>query len=118
MRPEKRRTPRIQPYVAPCRLATGERRLRGYLADLSPAGARVSCDGPAPAVGATVVLEVRLGREPRHSRLPAEVKWVRADEEVKGRHLFGLTFSGVDDEEQRTLQSAVDEFRRRAELLR
>jgi hypothetical protein len=115
---EKRRTPRIQPYVAPCRVATGERRLRGYLADLSSAGARVSCDGPAPAVGARVVLEVRFGSQVRHSRLPAEVKWVRADEEVGGRHVFGLTFSGVGAEEQRVLDSVVDEFRRRAELLR
>jgi c-di-GMP-binding flagellar brake protein YcgR len=113
---EKRRTPRIQPYVAPCRVATAERRLRGYLADLSPAGARVSCDGPAPAPGTRVELEVRLGAQLRQFRLPAEVKWIRADAE--GRHVFGLTFGDVGADARAALESVVEEFRRRAELLR
>jgi hypothetical protein len=118
MRQEQRRTLRIQPYVAPCRVLLGERRLRGYLADLSTDGARVSCDGPAPAVSASVVLEVRFGREVRHSHLPAVVKWVKADPEVKGRHVFGLIFGALPEDARRALESVVDEFRRRAELLR
>ena len=108
---EKRVTPRIQPYVAPCRVLSGERRIPGYLADLSVRGARVACDTVAPEVGAAVVLEVRFGRQVRHSRLAAEVKWAKPSETG---HVFGLTFTSVTPQEQLILESVVDEFRRRA----
>ena len=114
---EKRRTPRIQPYVARCGVVAGERRLAGYLADLSPRGARVSCEAPPPVPGEAVVLEVRFGRQPRYSRLPAEVKWVKASAEGALGHTFGLTFTGVTPEEQRVLESVVEEFHRRAAQL-
>ena len=44
MPPDKRRTPRIQPFVAPCRILEdpGPRPLAGYLTDLSTRGAQVS----------------------------------------------------------------------------
>lgn len=113
---DKRQTPRIEPFVVSCGILHGTRRLSGYLLDLSPRGARVSCGEEPPAIGERVVLEVRFGRSVTRSRLPAEVKWSRARNR-SGTYLFGLTFSGISSEEQRTLDSVVEEFRRRAEAL-
>ena len=110
--PEKRRTLRIQPYVAPCRVVVGERRIPGYLADLSVRGAQVSCQGAPPQVDDSVVLEVRFGRQVRHSRLAAQVKWLNAT--PQGGHAFGLTFTSVTPQEQAILESVVEEFRKRA----
>jgi hypothetical protein len=114
---EKRKTPRIAPFVVPCRVVDRGHRLSGYLTDLSAQGARVSCGATAPEEGSSVVLEVRLGSGTRHSRLDAEVKWVRSEGGGTG-HVFGLTFAKVSPEQQRMLESVVEEFRRRAaELL-
>ena len=109
---EKRKTPRIQPFVAPCLVVDHARRIPAYVTDLSPRGARVACDGEPPLVGAAVVIEVRIGRKISRSRLPAVVKWARPG--PRGIHLFGLTFEGVAGEEQRHLEAVVEEFRRRA----
>lgn len=112
---DKRQTPRIQPFVVPCRVLEepGPRPLAGYLTDLSPRGAQVSSRGLPPAPEAAVVLEVRLGSEPVATRLPARVKWVRAAEHGDW-HTFGLTFEGISAAEQGLLDSVVAEFRRRA----
>lgn len=112
---DKRRTPRIQPFVAPCRVLEepGSRPLAGYLTDLSPRGAQVSTQGLPPTPEAAVVLEVRLGSEPAATRLPARVKWVRAAEHGDW-HAFGLTFEAISAAEQSMLDSVVEEFRRRA----
>lgn len=112
---EKRRAARIQPFVAPCRLAAGGRRLPAYLADLSPLGARVTCDAVPPSPGASVVLEVRFGRQVRHSRLAAEVKWVKAMGD--GSHFLGLTFTAMSPSERELLESVVAEFQKRADEL-
>lgn len=113
---EKRRTPRIQPFVAPCRLVLHGARVPAYLTDLSTLGARVTCEGVEPPMpGTSVTIEVRFGREVRHSRLTAEVKWVRTG--PGATCVFGLTFTGVSPEQQRRLESIVEEFRRRAEQL-
>ena len=109
---EKRRTPRIQPYVAPCRVVRGRRRFVAYLTDLSPRGGRVACDVDPPPAGTRVVLEVRLGRRVSHSRLPAVVKWARSG--IRGTHTFGLTFRGISAEARRGLEVVVDDFRRLA----
>jgi hypothetical protein len=109
---EKRRTPRIQPYVAPCRVVRGRRRFVAYLTDLSPRGGRVACDGEPPPVGTRVVLEVRIGRRVSHSRLPAVVKWARRGN--GGTHTFGLTFQRISAEARRGLEAVVDDFRRLA----
>jgi hypothetical protein len=114
---EQRRAPRIQPYLAPCRLLHAGRRLPGYVVELGPGGARLSCDGEPPAVGEAVVLEVRFSRGAVHSPLPAEVKWTRAPEATGGGHLVGLIFRDVSPEQQRVLDGVLDEFRRRAALL-
>jgi hypothetical protein len=115
---DKRRTPRIQPFVAPCRVLEepGPRPLSGYLTDLSPRGAQVSTQGLPPAPEASVVLEVRLGADPAPTRLSARVKWVRAAEHGDW-HAFGLTFEAVDAAGQRVLEAVVEDFRRRAAQL-
>jgi hypothetical protein len=112
---EKRKTPRIQPWVAPCIVVDGARRLPAYFTDLSVRGARLSTDGQPPAAQARVVVEARLGRALSPSRLPGQVKWVKPAE--KG-YEFGLTFVGITTELQRTLESVVEDFRRLADALR
>lgn len=109
---EKRKTPRIQPYVAPCLVVDHTRRIPAYVTDLSPKGARVVCDGEPPLAGAAVVIEVRIGRKVARSRLPALVKWARPG--PRGSHLVGLTFEDLAGEEQGDLEAVVEEFRRRA----
>jgi PilZ domain-containing protein len=115
---DKRRTPRIQPFVAPCRVLEepGPRGLTGYLTDLSPRGAQVATQGLPPVPEVAVVLEVRLGADAAATRLPARVKWVRAAEHGDW-HAFGLVFEAVSPEEQRLLDAVVDDFRRRAAQL-
>src|SRR5687767_9454928 len=107
---DKRQTPRIQPFVAPCLILEepGPRPLAGYLTDLSPRGAQVSAQGLPPTPEAAVVLEVRLGSEPVATRLPARVKWVRPAEHGDW-HTFGLTFEGISIAEQGLLDAVVDE---------
>lgn len=111
---DKRTTPRIQPFVAPCRMVVETRQLTGFVVELSVRGARVSCEGEPPDVGTRAVLEVRFGEQVAHSRLPAEVKWVGWT--PQGHH-FGVTFTEVAPEDQKVLDAIVDEFRRRASQL-
>lgn len=108
---EQRKTLRIQPFVAPCRVVTKERALSGYLTDLSEAGARVTCDAEPPTQEAAVTLELRIGRVAIRSRLLARVEWVRAQERGS---VFGLSFAGLQGEQQAALQAVVEEFRRMA----
>jgi hypothetical protein len=112
--PEKRKTPRIQPWVAPCVVVDGARRVPAYFTDLSVRGARLSTQGQPPAAHARVVVEARLGHTISSSRLPGQVKWVKPAE--KG-HEFGITFVGITSELQRTLESVVQDFRRLADAL-
>jgi len=112
--PEKRKSPRIRPWVAPCVLVDGERRVNAYFTELSARGARLSTEEEPPAAHARVVAEVRLGRSAAPTSLPGQVKWVRAGK--KGTD-FGLTFTGLSPELQRTLEGVVDEFRRLADTL-
>ena len=109
---DKRKTPRIEPYVVPCQLTRPGWRRSGYLTDLSPRGARVALSGEPPRVGSSLTLALRLGRQFARSRLRARVRWVRAGE--RGSHVFGLTFSGLTATERGALQAILDEFQRRA----
>ena len=111
---EKRRTPRIQPFVAPCQVVAGEARTAGYITELSLEGARVSTDADPPALDEGVVLEVRLPRQPARSRLSGRVKWARAADEGKRGHVFGVTFEGLSPEEQANVASVLADFRRLA----
>jgi hypothetical protein len=111
---EKRKTPRIQPWVSPCVVVEGSRRLPAYFTDLSIRGARLSTEAPPPAAHARVVVEVRLARALAPSRIPGQVKWVKP---VDKGYQFGLTFVGITADLQRTLEAVVEEFRRLADTL-
>jgi len=108
---EKRTTPRIQPYIVPCLLIDVERRVAGYLTDLSSRGGRAACESQAPEPGALVLLEFRIGREVEPSRIKAAVKWVRRS--ARGMRAVGLRFEKVPPAERKALEALVEEFRRR-----
>ncbi len=112
MAEEKRRTLRIQPFVAPCRYVLGEQRLPGFLTDISRAGGRVLTEATAPAVGALVTVEVRLGHKALPVHLAATVRWVGSS--PRGGTLFGVSFDGIGPDEQAILDGVVAEFERRA----
>jgi hypothetical protein len=115
---EKRRTPRVQPYVVPCRLELPNGRiLAGYVLDISPRGAQVSCEGAPPATGIHVTLEIRLRRGPAWPRLPAEVKWTRPPASPEGNPTCGLTFVDLGAPDQKLLEDALEDFFRRAAQL-
>lgn len=110
---EKRRTPRIQPFVAPCHVAAGARRMAAYLTELSLEGARVACDAEPPAPEEWVTIEVRLPRQAERSNLPGRVKWAQPAESRKG-HIFGITFEGISAEGRDAVAAVLAEFRRLA----
>ena len=110
---EKRRTPRVQPFVAPCHVVAAERRISAYLTDLSLDGARVACDAEAPALEEWVSLEVRLPRQSERSSLRGRVKWVQPAESRKG-HTFGVTFEGMSDAGLAAVSAILALFRRLA----
>jgi hypothetical protein len=112
---EKRQNPRIQPFVASCRYLEGERRVPGFLTDLSRGGARIHSDVEAPAQHTTIAVEVRMGRLATHVRLPATVRWRRPSD--RGGFIFGVSFDGIGPEEQKILDGVIEEFRRRAAQL-
>ncbi len=112
---EKRQALRIEPYVAPCRYVVGERRVAAFLTNLSSRGGRIHTDVEPPAVDVPIVLEVRLGGQPTHVRLPASVEWSRKS--PRGGFVFGVSFAGIGKEEQRAVDDVVAEFRRRAEAI-
>jgi hypothetical protein len=110
---EKRRTPRIQPFVASCYVVAGPRRMAAYLTDLSLEGARLACDAEPPALEDWVTIEVRLPREGERSNLSGRVKWVQPAETRKG-HAFGITFEGMSADGQAAVARVLAEFRRLA----
>jgi hypothetical protein len=114
---EKRASPRIQPYIVPCVIVKGAKRLPGYLTDLSTRGGRFTCEGTAPAAGTAVYLEFRIGRQVESSRLRAAVKWVRRGPgEARS---VGFRFERIKTTERTAIEDVVDDFRRRAaEILR
>jgi hypothetical protein len=114
---ELRSVPRIRPFVVPCRIHLEHARLSGYLTDLSPKGARVSCDDGLPARGRSVVIEVRFGGRATFSRLAARVMWVRRTDGGGEAGVCGLSFEGLGAEDKVTLDAVVGEFKRRAALL-
>jgi hypothetical protein len=109
---EKRRQPRIQPFVAPCRYDQGALRVAGFLTDISTTGARVHTEAEPPPVGSAVVVRARLGRQATHVLLPGVVRWAAPVE--RGGFHFGLCFEGLAEEDARALDGVVEDFRRRA----
>lgn len=111
---EKRRTPRIAPFVAPCHVVvSGARRIAAHLTDLSLEGARVACEAAPPALEEWVSVEVRLPRQAERSSLPGRVKWVQTAETRQG-HTFGITFEGMGAPGQTAVAAVLAEFRRLA----
>jgi len=115
MSSEKRRAPRIPPFVASCRYVLGERRHVGLLNALSRSGARVHTEEEAPPDGSEVVVEVRLGQKATHLRIPGTVRW--AGPSPRGGVVFGMSFDGIGSAEQQVLDAVIEEFRRRVALL-
>jgi hypothetical protein len=115
--PEKRAAARVQPFVVRCVIVDGEKRVPGYLTDLSATGAQVRVEGEPPAAGASVVVEVRLGRDAAATarRLPATVRWAR-DETPPPPPSFGVVFE-VGDEDRRAIEAVLADVRRRASEL-
>jgi hypothetical protein len=109
---EKRRTQRIQPFVAPCRYVVDDRRLPGFLTDLSEHGGRIHTEADPPAVGTALTVEVRLGRQALPVRIPATVRW--AGPAPRGGSMFGVSFDGIGPEERKVVEGVVEDFRRRA----
>jgi hypothetical protein len=116
-RKENRTTPRIQPYVVPCRIQHAGQQLPGYVMDLSSRGARVTCETAPPAVGQVLVLDVRLARRHGQVRLPARVLWSRPLLHPTPGHEFGVTFEGLLARVQEVLETVVKDFHRHAEQL-
>jgi hypothetical protein len=113
---DKRSTPRIQPFVAPCRVVEATRRFSGYITDLSLRGAQVTCSPlPAPE-GTTIVLEVRLGPRSARLSLPGRIQWQKAAA-TGDTHQFGVTFEGLDTQGQTDLLAVLEEFQHRASQL-
>jgi hypothetical protein len=108
----RRRSERIQPFVAPCRYVVAETRVTGFLTDISRHGGRVHTEVEPPVTGATLTVELRLARQPVALCLPATVRWSRPGE--RGGFVFGVSFDGVGADEQKALDSLVEGFLRRA----
>lgn len=114
---EKREAPRVTPYLAPCRVVEGERRTPGYMSDLSTKGARVACEGPAPAKGSAVVIEVRFTGRRANARLSGLVKWSRGPEGPENLSAFGFVFKDLAPGEAHEVLEAIAEFKRRVAAL-
>jgi hypothetical protein len=112
---KKRENERIQPFVAACRYVVGDQRFPGFLTNLSPTGARLHSDTEGPPVGTSLTVEVRMGRQATHIRLPATVRWGQPS--PRGGFVFGVSFADVGAGEQRILEGVIEEFRRRAAQL-
>lgn len=110
--PNRRQSERILPFVAPCRSAVADERVPGFLTDISRQGGRIHTEVEPPAVGAALSVELRVARQPVALRLPATVRWVRPGE--RGGFVFGVSFDGAGDDEQKALDSLVEDFLRRA----
>jgi hypothetical protein len=115
--PDKRASARVQPYVVRCLVVDGARRLSGYLTDLSATGAQVTVEGEPPAAGASVVVEVRLGRDTAATarRLAATVQWAR-DVAPPPPPAFGVVFR-IADEDRRAIEAVLADVRQRASEL-
>jgi len=112
---KKRDNLRIQPFVAACRYVVAGQRIPGFLTNLSYGGARIHSDVEGPAIGTSITIEVRMGRQATHVRLPATVRWGQPS--PRGGFVFGTSFEGVRPEDQKVLDGVIEEFRRRAAQL-
>jgi hypothetical protein len=114
---EKRQASRIEPFVIPCRVLHKTRRLAGHLVDLSIRGARLASEEELPKTGSRIVIEARFGASTAHTRLSAEVKWVKKAGRPLTGQMAGITFRGMTEQQQLAVEFALYEFRRRAAAL-
>lgn len=114
---EKRKTPRVRPFIVPCRVTATGRQIDGYVTDISARGARVSTDAEVPDAGVSVRIEVRIGRRDSVGSIDGKVKWVRPSEGRGQWHSFGITFVGLSPELAAAIEAVVEDFRRRAAQL-
>ncbi len=114
---DNRRTPRIQPFVAPCIVRDGKRRLTGYLRDLSATGAGVSCDQPLTSGAEALTLEVRFSRRPAATHLPARVHWAQVGSKPGEAAVFGVAFDGANPEDLQVVGAVLQEFQSCAAML-
>jgi hypothetical protein len=111
---EKRKTPRVGPYVTPCKIATDDGRTSGYLLDLSQRGAQISSGAAPPGPGSAVTLEVKLGAAVS-SKIRAVIRWVQPPfDGPGGMYHFGVGFEDVDADTRKLLDAILEDFRRRA----
>ena len=115
MTTEKRNVPRLTPFVAPCRVTAGGRRFSAFVADLSPQGARVTCDHECLDVGEEVHVEVKLARRAVYLTVHGSVVWVRTGD--KGEATFGVRFGDMPPEDRQALEGVVQDFQRLAARL-
>jgi PilZ domain len=114
---EKRQASRIEPFVIPCRVLHKTRRFVGHLVDLSVRGARLASEEELPKKGSRIVIEARFGASPVHTRLSAEVKWVKKVVRPLTGQMAGITFRGMTEQQQLAVEFVLYEFRRRAAAL-
>ena len=114
---EKRQASRIEPFVIPCRVVHKTRRLAAHLVDLSPRGSRLASEDPLPKVGSRIVIEVRFGTSAVHTRLRAEVKWVKKAKRPLTGQMAGITFQAMTEGQKLAVEFVLYEFRRRAAAL-
>lgn len=114
---EKRATPRVRPFIVPCRVTAAGRQIQGYVTELSPRGARVSTEAEVPTAGLSVSLEVRIGAREAVGTIEGQVKWVRQAGGCGQWHTFGVTFVGLSPELTAAIEGVVEDFRRRAAQL-
>ncbi len=113
---DKRATPRIQPFVVPCRVSCDGQTIAAYITDLSPRGARLTCDAEPPGVGKHVEIELRFRRVGERAHVAGEVKWVHPKSR-EGSFTLGIRFVSQSAEARDLLERKVAEFRDHAARL-
>jgi hypothetical protein len=103
--------------VCPCKLIEGDKRLNGYLTDLSVEGARISCDAPLLPSTQSLGIEVRFSRRGPATRLSGRVQWRSPGKKSGEAAVLGVTFEEASAGERAVLESVVQQFRQRAALL-
>jgi hypothetical protein len=89
--------------------------MKAFLTNLSPRGAQIACEEGVPDHGATVIVEVRFSRRGPLARLPGRVRWSKGKD--GGRASVGVVFEEPSADARRLVDQAIEEFRRRADLI-
>ncbi|MBN2370550.1 MAG: PilZ domain-containing protein [Vicinamibacteria bacterium] len=113
---ERRLEPRIQPFVQRCVALAGDRRIPGYVTDLSARGARIISPEKPPPVGTPVILEMAFRRPERRVRIMGSMKWAHSQRDKKD-FVFGLAFVDLKREDEELLARVIADFAERAARL-